>query len=422
MAEDPGFNVEQIADRIRERVRLRQSSVSVPDLAPNAGLPPAEAGHTLPESALHESLAVCNSLHSAVGTINPRPPGVHNQVIQLFKKIMRRMLTWYTRPLHEFHGAVTRTLYEISELFDHLNSRLERTNAELQGFGRQLVATHQKQQAFSTDLSNYGDRLSGMERNIRRLSHSPQATPASPPTRAAESEPMLSSGTEPGPDFDYFLFEKRFRGDESVIKDRQRVYLDYFKEERNVIDLGCGRGEFLEVMREQGIPAQGVEINLDMYLLCRDKGLEVTNQDLFSFLETCPEATLGGIFCSQVIEHLSSKQLLQLITLAKRKLAPGSPIVLETINPECLFALAHNFFLDPTHVRPVHPETLQFILQSMEFEDIEVRFSSPANAGRTIPELSSAQDGAELEQFNRAMKHVNQILFGYQDYAIIARR
>src|SRR5207248_3727449 len=101
-------------------------------------------------------------------------------------------------------------------------------------------------------------------------------------------------------DFDYFMFEERFRGSEAQIKDRQKANLVYFDACTDVLDLGCGRGEFLELLREKGIAARGVEMGKDALLLCRQKGLEVIEADLLSYLESLQDESAGGIFCSQV--------------------------------------------------------------------------------------------------------------------------
>jgi O-antigen chain-terminating methyltransferase len=221
--------------------------------------------------------------------------------------------------------------------------------------------------------------------------------------------------------FDYFLFEERFRGNEEIIKDRQKSYVDLFLGRDNVVDLGCGRGEFLELMRENRITARGADANLDMILSVKDKGLDVVQQDLFTFLESLPDESTGGIFCSQVIEHLATSEQLKLLELVRRKSKPGSPVVLETINPECVFALVRNFFLDPTHVRPVHPEMLRFALESSGFSKVELRFSEPLTSAQ-IPKLILPQATPELDQFNRGIENLNRFLYGYQDYAAIAWR
>jgi SAM-dependent methyltransferase len=444
MSIDAQMPVEEIMERVRERVRLRRQASNLGAIQPSTEPKgPAEApAETYDLGELRRNLADCNLSHSAVGTINPRRPGPHNSLIQFLKKVMRRSLTWYTRPLHSFHGSVIRTLNEATRAIEDLQLRLVNLEKQRESGrnafesslrGLQDVITTSEQRLRSepreelhllkTAVSNHDNEIVSYGRNMRRLIHS-LATQGEDSRIAAsyEPKPLLTSEMQPDSEFDYFLFEEHFRGDESVIKARQTAYLEYFIGKRDVLDLGCGRGEFLELMRENGIRARGAEINLDMFLLCQGKGLDVVQMDLFSCLESVPDGSLGGIFCSQVIEHLSSKQLLELATLAKHKLAPESAVVLETINPECLVALARNFFLDPTHVRPVHPETLQFLLKSLGFKRVELKFSSRVDSSRHVPPLPFPDSSHEAALFNQAMQGVNQLLYGYQDYAASAVR
>ena len=106
------------------------------------------------------------------------------------------------------------------------------------------------------------------------------------------------------------------------------------------------------------------------------------------------------------------------MVLAHQKTKPGSPVIFETINAQCVYAVMRNFFLDPTHVRPVHPETLKFAMESMQFKDVKLLFSSPVR-DKQIPPLQLEGGGLELERFNRAIDGLNNLVYGYQDYAAI---
>jgi hypothetical protein len=171
-------------------------------------------------------------------------------------------------------------------------------------------------------------------------------------------------------------------------------------------------------VRDNGIPARGVELGTDQYLLCKEKGLDVVQTDLFAFLESLPDESLGGIFSAQVIEHMTASDQLRYVALAYQKTKPGSPVIFETINPQCVYALVRNFFLDPTHVRPIHPETLRFAMESTRFRNVEVRFSGLAS-DKQIPPLSLEGNPPGLQQFNSAIERLNELLYGYQDYAAI---
>jgi 2-polyprenyl-3-methyl-5-hydroxy-6-metoxy-1,4-benzoquinol methylase len=177
-------------------------------------------------------------------------------------------------------------------------------------------------------------------------------------------------------DFDYFLFEHRFRGSRDLVKARQSVYADFFAGRQAVIDLGCGRGEFLELLKERGITAVGIDANEDMVDLCRDNGLNVIKDNLLSYLQKTPDRSLDGAFSAQVIEHMSPEQIFLLLSLLDKKLKPGSPVVIETVNTNCQVALS-NFFLDPTHTRPVPPDMLLYMSVQNQFRPESYIFSSP---------------------------------------------
>jgi SAM-dependent methyltransferase len=229
---------------------------------------------------------------------------------------------------------------------------------------------------------------------------------------------MFPSEVKADANFDYFRFEELYRGDEALIASRQREYLDAFRGREDVVDIGCGRGEFLQLLRENGIRARGVELGTDQYLLCREKGLDVVQQDLFAFLEAIPDESLGGLFSAQVIEHLPASDQLRFIALAYQKTTAGSPVIFETINAQSVFAVVRNFFIDPTHVRPVHPETLKFAMECAKFRDVKLRFSSPL-LERRIPPLKISGAEPELAEFNRAVDALNDLIYGYLDYAAI---
>lgn len=178
-------------------------------------------------------------------------------------------------------------------------------------------------------------------------------------------------------DFDYFLFEHRFRGSRELIKQRQGLYAEFFSGRQAVLDLGCGRGEFLEILKECGISATGIDCNEDMIDLCLDKGLNVINANLLSYLQSIPDRSIDGAFSAQVIEHLSPRQLFLLLALLSKKLQPGAPLLIETVNTNCQMALS-NFFLDPTHVRPVPPDMLRYMCEQNQLVPELFIFSSPS--------------------------------------------
>jgi glycosyltransferase involved in cell wall biosynthesis/SAM-dependent methyltransferase len=156
----------------------------------------------------------------------------------------------------------------------------------------------------------------------------------------------------------YRGFEDLFRGSEQMIRDRQRVYLDLVADRGPVLDAGCGRGEFLDLLEEQGIPSRGVDLDPDMVKRCHEKGHENVEQgDLLEVLERIPPGSLGAIFSAQVIEHLELAQLQRFLELGLSRLRPGGLLIAETVNPHSAAALKA-FWVDPTHQHPLFPETM----------------------------------------------------------------
>jgi SAM-dependent methyltransferase len=222
---------------------------------------------------------------------------------------------------------------------------------------------------------------------------------------------------------DAWAFVEAFRGEEATVRELQRGYVRFFVEHGPVLDVGCGRGEFLELLRDAGVAARGIDMSNEMVLRCREKELDVAKADAISHLAALPDESLGGIFCAQVVEHMPTAAVLALIRLAYAKLRADGVLIVETLNPESLIVHYRWFPMDPTHVRLVHPETLKFLLVSSGFRDLEGRFTPDREASPDLPPL--ALPGAEpegLERFNAATAHVNRLLHGDPDYAIIARR
>lgn len=177
----------------------------------------------------------------------------------------------------------------------------------------------------------------------------------------------------------YFVLETSLRGPEQEIKQRQKEYLKYLTivdPALPLVDLGCGRGEFLELMREQGIRAIGVDTNSKNIQQLKQKNFEIYQQDAVEYLESVAPNSLAAITAFQVIEHVSNSYLHKLVKLAYEKLAPGGFIFLETVNPYCLETY-RTFYLDPTHQKPVPLDLLSILYQFYGFADKQAFFQSP---------------------------------------------
>ena len=257
-----------------------------------------------------------------------------------------------------------------------------------------------------------------LQRAVEQLSAggaAPSAAPA-PGERAASRN--VTGAT-------YLGFEDRFRGSRDNIRARLADYVPVFAGGADVLDVGCGRGELLDLFRANGIGARGIDINGAMVDACRERGLDATTADAVAYLENLPDASLGGLIAIQVVEHLEPPVLVRFLETAFLKLRPGAPLVLETINAACWMAFFETYLRDLTHARPLHPDTLKFLVQASGFSDADVRFRSPVLDQDRLPRVEASSDPAQaalVDAINAHADRLNARLFSTMDYAVIARR
>jgi len=225
--------------------------------------------------------------------------------------------------------------------------------------------------------------------------------PAGAPSRETVAAP-ISEGL-------YVRFEEDFRGSEQAIRERQSGYAGFFRGAPGpVLDCGCGRGEFVELLAAEGIPAAGVDANRVAIALAKKRGVAVEEGDAFARLRAA-KATLGGVSALQFVEHLAPAAVAEFLGLAFAALAPGGRLLLETINPDSLYAM-RAYRLDPTHVWPVPARTLALFAREAGFREKEIRFVSPVPASEALVETGDNE------------RKLNRWIFGFQDYAYFAER
>jgi SAM-dependent methyltransferase len=201
------------------------------------------------------------------------------------------------------------------------------------------------------------------------------------------------------------------RGATELVRQKQRGYVEDFRSASPVLDLGCGRGEFLSLLRDAGIDAKGVDVDADMVAYARGEGLEVEHTGAVEYLDGLPDGSLGGIFAAQLLEHLPAPTVVGMLELAAAKLRPGGLLVAETINPLSPLAL-RNYFADLTHAQPLVPETLELLARQAGFASVETRYLNE-------PEEKLAEPADPTIAAN--VRRLNELLFAPLDYAIVAR-
>ena len=334
----------------------------------------------------------------------------------------------------EAHRASTRAI-------DWMEQRIDSAIDELRRYQEALLARDRRNEIAVTSLAASQEELrasigslqqvaQSLKREVSRLLESgvvvhPVAA-ASPGTTTAgpeRSRGMAGNQLDALDSHKYVGFEDQFRGSTGDIRQRVSEYLPFFQDARDVLDIGCGRGEFLALLREQGVDARGIDINGSMVDVCRQQGLDATEADALTYLRAQPDGSLGGLFAAQVIEHLEPRYLTSLLDVAFDKLRPGSTIVLETINPACWFAFFESYIRDITHVRPIHPDTLTYLLIATGFQHVNVRYRAPYPEHDKLQRLAPhASLGDAVDTLNANVERINRLLFTWLDYAAIGRR
>lgn len=210
-------------------------------------------------------------------------------------------------------------------------------------------------------------------------------------------------------------FEAAFRGSASELEERYQDLAQRFDGQSPVLDIGCGRGEMLELLRRIGIEARGVEMDADLVDDARSRGLDVVHGDGLAKLGAEADGSLGGLVLIQVAEHLSPQDLVDLVGLAFDKLRPGGRAVIETINPQSLYVYARAFYLDPTHDHLVHPAYLEFLFRQAGFPTVEIEWRSLPSSEESLEKVGDPAHDANIER-------LNSLLFAPQDYAVVATR
>jgi SAM-dependent methyltransferase len=336
-----------------------------------------------------------------------RRPGVKGWLAYGLKRLLRPLMRWYVEPLaydqRMFNDATLKLLDALWEEADALRTANAELRHALDERTDELTTSDFALSERIDEQARVGDERARDVREAERTVGELEERLTRAERRTAGGEPRTVAPQPKADAFpDYFAFESKMRGRTESVRERQQAYVDDFRNAAPVLDVGCGRGEFLALLRDAGIDASGIDADADMVAYARGEGLDVAQADAVTFLDTLEDGSLGGIFMGQVVEHLPAGMLVRTLELAAQKLRAGGVLVAETINPLSPLAL-RNYFADLTHAQPLVPETLELLAKQSGFREVETRFANSPERPDDVP------------------SEVADILFAPLDYAIVAR-
>jgi len=380
---------------------------------------------------LRSAIAALKASYALVGQTPPEPPTLRGRLGARLVKVVQRLLFWYTPQIVHFQYSALKAFEAQVACFQQLENEFRTTQRNLQAEWRDLQSAVANAMARTQVLERRLEALrlqtiARMDREITRL-RAQQSVQEESLALLASARPALpaASGSAPAPrpcpedlhrlDALYAALEDEFRGSRQEIRERLSVYLPKLtgagigSESMPILDVGCGRGEWLELLRENQLHGSGVDLNRIVLAICRERGLPAVEAEAIAHLRGLPEASLGAVTAFHVIEHLALPQLVDLLDAAKRALKPGGAVILETPNPNNVFVSSRYFYLDPTHRHPVPPLLARFLAEARGFENIEILELHPWPEEHRVDTRTGGDVAARF----------NECFYGPQDYAII---
>ncbi len=424
----PAVNVQEIMERIRQRIdEKKKTGEYTPEELERIDryvLQIEAEGYNTPEEDLRNHLSLVNYLFD---TLQPPELSSHRKRLGGLITGLKRAFFRISEPYRQM--LLKRQVDFNAEMVRLLNQLVGDYRFRVNTLEQQRLKMTEEQQVQQDRTEALNRRLADLVQEIRAQKIAVEDLLAGLRTvnGAGGAGPAVpEAGAERLRAFEYLLFENRHRGSEAEIKARQRAYLPYFRESGSVLDIGCGRGEFLELLKEAGIPAQGAELNPEMVQVAQQKGVEVIQGDGLEYLRKLPDQNLGGIFLSQVIEHLGPENLRELVRTAFLKLAPGGVLLAETVNPQCLTTFSGAFYVDLSHHNPIHPEAARYLWESVGFRQVNILYVSPYPPEMLLKEMVRRDDESYEDEtvrvLNENVRRLNDLLYGYQDYAVVGTK
>jgi SAM-dependent methyltransferase len=333
------------------------------------------------------------------------------------------MLPAIVKDVRDHEAAANARFTQYGKLLDANAERMENglaLKADIQTVEGLRSAVSAKAERLTAELNDaildrirrvHADLLGELHRQRAELEG--KVTGLAPAFRSGVGEQACGS-TYPDLDTLYLAFENQFRGTPEDIKERISFYLPYIEgvhagtREAPVLDLGCGRGEWLALLKEKGYEARGVDSNRAMVQLCKAQLLDVMEDDLVEYLRAQKTGAFGAVTGFHIVEHLPLPALVELFDQSLRVLMPGGVAIFETPNPENLIVGACNFYIDPTHTKPIPPVLLKFVAEQRGFVDTKIikihKIKEPHYIGQT------------------SIDEVLYLLSMEQDYSVLGRK
>ena len=442
------IDVKEIMEQIREKIQKRQQ-----------GFPHSDPANALSDGPLAADLASLQSSYDIYHIQFTSHRKGLGRLVVLAKQALRKLLTPILERQLAYNAANTRVAYHLCKQVAGVLQQQAATSQALQeivveqveglsqavremvveqiaGLGQQqalafqtlreaVVAQVEKLSHTERTLADAGARIVELERVGLRLKTNlsmqerrltmflEEARKRLPDPWSQEQLQIMADEERHALDALYMSLEDQFRGSREDIKERLRVYLPTLREDKlgtdemPVLDVGCGRGEWLELLKEQNLRARGVDVNRVLVGECQRQGLEVIESDVIVYLRTLPDTSVGAVTGFHIIEHLPLEVLIKLLDETVRVLKPGGVAIFETPNPENILVGSYTFYLDPTHRNPLPSAVVQFMAEARGLCHVGIMNLHALEAYRV------EEAGLEIT------KRFNQYFYGPQDYAVI---
>jgi SAM-dependent methyltransferase len=407
---NPEIRVDEIMQRIQEKVRSARA-----ERIASSGAPPVASFDVSGWQPVDEVLARAQDVAQVGAALPPmtRMHGLKRLVAANVARAFLRMAQVITRDQRSFNLAVLDLLRTIYDRLRGQAGQIAALQNDVGTLRAQLDAARADLTRAGTELRQLRTSMSLQERRLASFLEAPKDGARAQP----EARPTIASEATHVWDAVYLHFEDEFRGSREDIKKRVAVYVPKLRaagagsEAAPILDLGCGRGELIEVLQADGLVASGVDTNGAAVEQCRERGLKVELRDAFEALRDVPDGSLGGLTALHVVEHLPFELVLKLLDETLRVLRPGGMAIFETPNPKNVLVGSANFYIDPTHRNPVHPLTLRYLMEARGMLRVETLMLHPAGPEEQIPDPDS-----------EVARRFNEYFYGPQDYAVLGRR